>query len=150
MFRVSEIKNVHRRGETKHLRKPKLPPSALFKRWPCEHKPMPYFSIVPEQIERDERYRGMAANTQGQFLRLCLWLQGAGKRGMCAYFLPEIITGLQIEAGEAKGLLYDFIQAGLVVKSPDGNYITQPELREQCLHYVASPVELLEMGGEDI
>ncbi len=66
---------------------------------------------------------------------------------MCAYFLPEIITALQIDAGEVKGLLFDFIQAGLLVRSEDENYLVQPELREQCLHYLALPHELIEMDA---
>ena len=147
MFRVSEITNAHRRGADKQRRKMQLTNNALFKRWPCENKPMPYFSIVPEQVEREERYRSLTGNAQGQFLRLCLWLQGMGRRGMCAYFLPEIITALQIDAGEVKGLLFEFIQAGLLVKSEDGHYIIQPELREQCLHYLALPNELIEMNA---
>jgi hypothetical protein len=132
MFRVGEIKNSHRRGSS--AKKYRDIPLEELQARPPEERSVPYFSIVPEQLDKDTRFNSLAPEDKGLFLLWCViaWRRG----GMVDNFPPgnAKAMGLTLEAWTS--LQNRLTGASLLVVSTDGLNLLQPELREQYLQFL--------------
>lgn len=132
MFKVGEIKNSHRRG-TSAKKYRSIPQEELQVR-PPEERTAPYFSVVPEQLDKDDRFNSLGTEDKGLFLLWCViaWRRG----GMVDNFPPATakVMGLTLEAWNS--LQSRLTGSGLLVVSTDGLSLLQPELREQYLQFL--------------
>ncbi len=132
MFKVGEIKNSHRRG-TSAKKYRSIPQEELQVR-PPEERTAPYFSVVPEQLDKDSRFNSLGPEDKGLFLLWCViaWRRG----GMVDNFPPgnAKAMGLSLEAWDS--LQSRLTGANLLVASTDGLSLLQPELREQYLQFL--------------
>ena len=136
MFDITQIKNAHRHRVAD--KKPAIAREELFEQWPEEAKPMPYFSVVAEQVQRDTRYQALNRGFKGEFWRLCVSIAGTGERGRFADFGPAMSKRMEMTSDEWESFRTALLANGLLALSPDGIYLIQPELREQCLQYARS------------
>jgi hypothetical protein len=134
MFNVTEIKNANRHRQAD--KQPPIPHEELFDEWPEDNKPMPYFSLVPEQFQRHTGYQNLSPHDQGQFLRLCLDIAKPGKRGRFINMDAVTAKQMKVTIEEWQSLKTYLLEKSLLLESPDRLYLIQPELREQCLRYV--------------
>lgn len=146
MFNIAEITNANRHRKEEKMRS--IPLEELFEDSLDEDKPMPYFSVVPEQAKRHEGYQALSPNEQGQFLRLCVEIAGPGKHGRCPNMEPLIAKWLNLSVDEWRELKAVFLKKGLLIVSPDELYLVQPGLREQCLQYSKKGQKRKGDGGE--
>lgn len=135
MFRKIEITNSNRHEKDKKV--PPIPMANLFKYWSFEKAPMPYFSIVPEQCELHAGYQSLTADDQGHFLRLILIIAGPGMRGRFDNSLRIFEKVLGLPRRRSEILMLRLLETKVLVASEDGYDLIQPELREQCLLYLA-------------
>lgn len=134
MFNVAEIKNTHRHRVKDKT--PAIPFDELFEEWPEDNKPMPYFSVVPEQFQRHAGYQQLSRANRGDFLRLCLDIARPGRRGLFINSDAVMAKQMSMTVEEWQELKGNLLQHGLLLESPDRLFMIQPELREQCLQYV--------------
>ena len=127
MFRTNEIKDS-RRGKDKQ----EVPDeSDLFNERPDE-RTLPYFSIVPEQVQDDERYSSLDSTERAYYWLLvihALWKEG----GRCTRHPGLIAKRLRIDVKEWELLERSLLDCKLLTLSPDGFHLVQPELRTQYL-----------------
>lgn len=134
MFKVHEITNTHRHRVTD--KKQSIPISELFNKDANENKPMPYFSVVPEQVNNDTRYQKLSRSSQGDFLRLCILIAGPGELGRFMNFSQAMSGRMDMTIDDWEKFRAELLEKCLLKVSEDGSYLLQPELREQCLLYV--------------
>jgi hypothetical protein len=135
MFRVIEIKNANRHRIEDKI--PSIPYPNLFKVWPFERAPMPYCSWVGEQFEMNSGYQSLSPDEQGHFLRLCLEMSRPGMYGRAENSLRIFEKSLGLSKKRSEALKSRLIEEGLLIKSFDDYDLIQPELREQCLLFLA-------------
>jgi hypothetical protein len=133
VFNITEIKNANRTRISD--KKQPIPLEELFEAWPEEQKPMPYFSVVPEQVRKDQRFKVLSEVEQGRFLRLCIEIAGPGERGRFANHDGIMAKRLDLDVEVWKELQEKLLSLDLLKLSADGYHLIQPELREQCLQY---------------
>ena len=138
MFNVTEIKNAHRHRQVD--KRVSISLEELFEEWPEENKPMPYFSVVPEQFQKHKSYQQLSTHEQGQFLRLCMNIARTGMRGRFINMDAATAKQMKMSEDEWQKLKTTFLSNELLLQSPDGLYLIQLELREQCLQYVRGKV----------
>jgi hypothetical protein len=132
MFRVAEIKNAHRRGPNAKKHRD-IPLEELQARHP-EERTAPYFSVVPEQLDKDDRLNSLSTPDRGLFLLLCtkMWRRG----GMVDNFPAGLANSMGLTL-EVWNLFEKRVRdAGLLVVSTDKLSLLQPELREQFLQFL--------------
>ena len=134
MFNVIEITNANRhRKVDKTL---PIPEEELYEKYPEENKPMPFFSIVPEQIQKEMRYqKGLSRAEKGDFLRLCIDIHGPGERGRFIKADGVMAKRMDMALDEWLAFQGKLLDLKLLSECPEGLYLIQPELREQCLQY---------------
>jgi len=132
MFRVCEIKNANRRGSG--VKKQRDIPLDELQTRPPEERTVPYFSIVPEQVDKDERFNSLSPQDQGLFLLLCskLWRRG----GMVDNFPAGNAHAIGLTLDEWNTLQSRLTGAGFLLVSADTLSLLQPELREQYLQFL--------------
>ncbi|WP_224983569.1 hypothetical protein [Geomonas agri] len=132
MFRVGEIKNTHRRGPT--AKKHRNIPTEELQTRPPEERTAPYFSIVPEQLDKDSRFNSLSPEDKGLFLVWCVnaWRRG----GMVDNFSPGNAKTMGLTLAAYDALQDRLTRAGVLLISDDGFSLLQPELREQYLQYL--------------
>ena len=102
----------------------------------CEKQPeertLPYFSISPEQLDRNIGFQGLNGTDQGDFLRLLPILWKAN--GLLQNFSKAIAKqlGFTEEGWERKRKV--FIDKLLLEESPDGVYLLNRGFRQQYLN----------------
>ncbi|MDA8427843.1 MAG: hypothetical protein M0T70_01160 [Geobacteraceae bacterium] len=126
MFRINEIKDSKRKIKRR-------PPSEteLVEELP-EERTLPYFSVVPEQVLSDERYRKLGQSHQALFWIFVvhvLWRD----LGRCARHAGIIAKRMGIKISEWDALEKQLLNLNLLILCPDGFYLIQPELRSQYL-----------------
>lgn len=136
MFNITEIKNKNRHRKVD--KKEAIPLDDLYELWPEENIQMPYFSVVPEQIQRDPRYQRLNRGQQGEFWRLCIGIATPGERGRFVDAGPVMAKRMGMTLEEWETFKRALLTGGLLQTTPDGLYLIQPELREQCLQYARS------------
>jgi hypothetical protein len=133
MFNITEITNAHRHRLTD--KKASIPEGELFEFWPEDNKPMSYFSLVPEQFQRNTSYQKLSRSEKGDFLRLCLDIHRPGERGRFAKADGAMAKRMDMVLEEWVTFQGKLLDLKLLSESLDGLYLIQPELREQCLQY---------------
>ena len=133
MFRVGEIKNAHRRGPSAKKHRVDIPLDDLQMRHP-EERSVPYFDLVPEQLDKDERLNSLSPQDQGLFLLFCtkMWRRG----GMVDNFPAGLANTMRLTLEEWTTFESRARAAGLLVVSTDGLSLLQPELREQFIQFL--------------
>jgi hypothetical protein len=130
MFKTTDIKNA-KKTKDKKLQPKSLDEIKVHHSW---ERTMPYYSTVYEQVEEDKRYQSLTPQDQGQFLRVVHYSWKGG--GMFVDHPGAVATKLSLLLQEWTRLRRIFIEVGLLIFSADGNYLIQPELREQFLQTV--------------
>lgn len=127
MFCTHEIKNSRRGVNT---RMPPTEAELLDER--ADERTLPYFSIVPEQVLSDERYRSLAISHKAHFWLFIvhvLWRDA----GRCIRHSGVISQRMGINVAEWDELEILLLDGGLLILSADNFYLIQPELRTQYL-----------------
>ena len=132
MFRTFEIKNYKRTEDRKikHIKRDKL---KIFR---PDERTLPYFETVPEQFLADKRYINLSRQDKGDFLQFVLLLWSERCRHI--RHAGVIAQSLGMDQSEWVELEKRLVDSGLIFITDDGNYIIQPELREQYLQTLDS------------
>ena len=126
MFCTNEIKDSKRKIKRKSPSE-----TELVEELP-EERTMPYFSVVPEQVLSDERYLKLEQSQQALFWIFVvhvLWRDG----GRCVRHAGIIAKRMGIKITGWEVLEKLLLDSNLLILSPDGFYLIQPELRSQYL-----------------